>query len=228
MSETILATDKEAIGALKDIGVKAKPWRNSDDFAPPADVNYRGELRVHTGGKPVLVATDPTFRQAILRPTIGMFEGDDFLVGMDETANFVCRLPMAVETVSEAHEVLRPKGLLPLAKRQGEWFFTPVKEYDKEERCECGKRLTEHEVTLSVAPESLRSPSSGVTTHSVRQFTHRGVTYAKGMVTDDRKGRHAPVDLGDTWHRVDRNTERVIQQKPVRRGRMSQAVRNFD
>lgn len=225
MSDTILATDREAIGVFKELGVKAKPWRNSDDFAPPADVNYRGELRIHTGGKPVLVATDAKFRQAILRPTLGMFEGDDFLVGMDETANFVCRLPEAVETVDEAHKVLRPQGLLPHAKRQGEWFFTPVKEYDKEVRCPCGSSLDEHEHLLS--EENLRS-RVGTTTHRVSQFTHRGVTYAKGVVTDERKGRHVPVDLGDEWHRVDRNMERVIQQKPTRIGHLRQAARNFD
>lgn len=227
MSETILATDKEAIGALKDIGVKAKSWRNSDGFAPPADVNYRGELRVHTGGQPVLVATDTTFHQAIMRPTRGMFEGSDFLVGMDETANFVCRLPKRVETVEEAHEVLRPEGLLPHAKRQGEWFFTPVREYDKAENCACGKPLTECGKNLSVVSMALSS-RSGVTTHLVRQFSHRGVTFAKGLVEDNRKGRHAPVDLGDTWHRVDRNTEQVIQQKPIRESLMQQAARRYD
>ena len=64
--------------------------------------------------------------------------------------------------------------------------------------------------------------------HRVLQFSHAGVTYAKGLVTDERKGRHAPVDLGDEWHRVDRNTEREIQQKPAHVGRLRQAARNFD
>lgn len=225
MGDTILATNREAIGMFKRLGVKAKSWRNTNDFAPPADVNYRGALRIHTGGQPALVATDAKFRQAVLRPTVGMFIGDDFLVGMDETANFVCRLPQQVDSVEEAHEVLRPKGLLPHAKRQGEWFFTPVKEYDKDEKCECGKPLAEHEGRLSM--DNLRS-RSGDTTHRVRQFTHMGVTYAKGLVEDERNGRHAPVDLGNEWHRVDRNTERDIQQKPAHVGRLRQAARNFD
>ena len=123
MSDTILATDRQAIGMFKKLGVKAKSWRNTDDFAPPADVNYRGELRIHTGGQPVLVASDsdvPSGRVATDRRDVhwGRLPRGD---GRD--GELRVPLPKQVDSVDEAHQVLRPKGLLPHAKRQGEWFL---------------------------------------------------------------------------------------------------------
>jgi hypothetical protein len=210
MSDTI-TDDRQLIRELRDIGVKAKRWINSGPYAPPADVNYKGELRVHTGSKPELVATDNKFKQAVIRCTDGPYNGEDFLIGMDETANFVCRLPVSVASVDQAHEILRPTGVMPHTTRQGEWFFVPV-----EKPCPCGKMPGEH--TRGIDPHM----RLGGTTHKVETgLIHMGVTFAKGKVLDDRKGRHAPVDLGDTWHQVFPNTERQLHQAPAK-------VRRFD
>jgi hypothetical protein len=198
----VLATDREAISEFKKLGVKAKRWRDSSDIAPPADVNYRNELRVHTGGRPELIATDLGHRQAILKPTVGTYVGESFLVGMDETAPFVCRLPQPVATVEEAHTVLRPLGVLPHTLRQGEWFFVP------DPQCSCDRPLEEH------AHGRMRL---GGTTHvALTGFAHGGRWFAKGLVHDERKGRHAPVDLGEDWYEVKRNTERDLIKPPAR------------
>jgi hypothetical protein len=207
-----IADSKQFIGELKEIGVKAKAWRASGDRTPPADVNYRGELRIHTGGQPELVATDGFHRQAIVRPTTGAYRGDSFLIGMDETANFVCRLPQGANptTVEEAHDILRPKGVMPHTIRQGEWFFVPT------DKCSCGLGLDDH-----VRGHGVSVRLQG-TTHTVEQgIVHGGSYYAKGRVMDDREGRHADVDLGDKWHQVFHNTERDMMREPDR-------VRRFD
>jgi hypothetical protein len=56
-----------------------------------------------------------------------------FLVGRDERQLFMCRLPRACTTVTEAHAALRvpeadleARSVLERAIRQGEWFFVPA------------------------------------------------------------------------------------------------------
>lgn len=192
-----LVRDRDLIHELRKIGVKAKRWRNHNSDAPPADVNYRGELRIHTAGLPALVATDKGFRQAIIRPQTGRFRAESFLVGMDETSNFVCRLPTYVDSVADAHEALRPLGVMPHTIRQGEWFFVPVDSplhLTRDNRVWYDQRL-------------------GETTHRAAEFvvTVSGKQYARGVISDTRQGRHAPVNLGkETWHEVFHNTEKII------------------
>ncbi len=208
---TTLITDDQFIDELRKTGIAAKRWRNTGEFTPPADVNYKGELRVHTGGQPELIATDEKFRQAIIRPTRGRYDGESFLVGMDETSNFVCRLPEAVDTVEKAHEVLRPTGLLPHTVRQGEWFFVPV----ENEVVSIGDMNYMPNRTLQGTTHSAEHTVEGYLRDKDGKIT-RHVLLAKGLISDSRKGRHAPVDLGDKWHEVIRNTERPIAVEPAR------------
>lgn len=50
-----------------------------------------------------------------------------FLVGQDERHYFIAQLPRLVNTVHEAHAVLRPPHTGRVGtKRQGEWFFVPL------------------------------------------------------------------------------------------------------
>lgn len=53
---------------------------------------------------------------------------NNLLVGFDEKSTFICQLPEKVNSVKEAHEVLRPKDISNKAVRVGEWFFDPIDE----------------------------------------------------------------------------------------------------
>lgn len=119
-----------------------------------------------------------------------------FLVGMDETAHFVAQLPEKVQSVDEAHDVLKPalaKGVDDV-KRQGEWFFVPVTNPS------IIKELTAREPLLRM--ESLEGNSS----HSATIVNYQHRKYALGLVVDRRKGHHKTLLL-PTWHRVIRNLE---------------------
>lgn len=216
----VLVSDKEFIDTLRGIGVKAKAWRNSGEFIPPADVNYKGELRVHTGGQPELIATDETFKQAVIQPTFGRYQGQSFLVGMDETSNFVCRLPQPVKTVQEAHEILKPLGIGDHAKRQGEWFMTP------KEICACGRALPKTVEEGNDTGHYIQSNRSlGETTHRAEEsFRCSSRVFARGFIADERVGRHAPLNLGTTWHEAQHNTELSLDREPSR----PRKVRSFD
>jgi len=215
----VMEKDGVFIEELRKVGIRAKRWRNRGTYAPPADVNYKGELRVHTGGKPELIATDNHFRQAVIRLTDGRYKYESFLVGMDETSNFVCRLPTGARTVEEAHEILRPMGALPHTIRQGEWFFIPV----ENGKCKCGSSLDDQE--WDGVHEQRGATMLGGTTHRAERVARHGSqrTYVKGKVADTRSGRHAPVDLGERWHEAVHNTEKALDQEPQRT-----TVRRFD
>lgn len=119
-----------------------------------------------------------------------------FLVGMDETAHFVAQLPEKVQSVDEAHDVLKPalaKGVNDV-KRQGEWFFVPVTNPS------ILKELTAREPSLRM--ERLETFSS----HSATMVNYQHRKYALGLVADRRKGHHKTLLL-PTWHRVIRNLE---------------------
>jgi hypothetical protein len=197
--------DKQLIKELKKVGITAKRWINSGTYAPPADVNYRGELRVHTGGTSQLIDTNEHFHQAIIRPTSGRYRGEDFLVGMDETSNFVCRLPVLVESVDRAHEILRPMGVMPHTIRQGEWFFVPAV------KCACGAELG-----VGNHKGGQRTRLGGTTHVAALAVNHMDRMYAMGRIEDDRSGRHAPVDLGEKWHEAFHNTEKQLDREPQR------------
>ncbi len=64
----------------------------------------------------------------VVTATVNRSRENTFLMGMDETSHFISILPEKVNSVEEAHKILRPKGLSKKAKRQGEFFFTPVSE----------------------------------------------------------------------------------------------------
>lgn len=119
-----------------------------------------------------------------------------FLVGMDETAHFVAQLPEKVQSVDEAHDVLKPalaKGVNDV-KRQGEWFFVPVTNPS------ILKELTAREPSLRM--ERLETFSS----HSATMVNYQHRKYALGLVVDRREGHHKTLLL-PTWHRVIRNLE---------------------
>lgn len=122
-----------------------------------------------------------------------------FLVGYDESSQFIAALPEAAESVEHAHEILRPEGVPADALRQGEWFFVPA---TKDESKRCWEKVT-------------RRPDAMDMRRFERFSTHRGTTvlldkqrFAIGVVHDTRRSRHHPLMLPD-WHKVVRNREIV-------------------
>lgn len=125
---------------------------------------------------------------------------NNFLIGMDETHHFIAPLPKKVTSVQQAHALLRPKGLSAAALRQGEWFFDPVKEL----------AANALDKVVSVASRRIHRIELGQSTHAansalVMKGTYSG-TYARGYITDNRKGHHKPLFLR-AWHKIVRNKE---------------------
>lgn len=130
-----------------------------------------------------------------------------FLIGMDETHNFISMLPKKASSVEEAHEILRPK-VSDKAIRQGEFFFDPVVSHKILERLDekmSNMRWYRNGWRILMTNLESRSSHIGVLTQRIN-----GQLYAFGMVLDTRKGRHAPLLL-NTWHKVVRNREVVIR-----------------
>lgn len=123
----------------------------------------------------------------------------NLLVGMDETAHFVAALPKRVDSVKEAHEILKPEDLPENnVVRQGEWFFEPVdnETYEKLEMLV--------ELNPNLLGEKVMERNS---THKAKQGIYiKNDLYVIGYIIDTRKDRHDPIYLGD-WHRVVRNKE---------------------
>lgn len=130
-----------------------------------------------------------------------------FLLGMDETAHFICQLPTQVSTVDEAHDVLKPPEVKRTKqdwKRQGEWFFVPV-----------GNQRLITQLNARIANAVFRPLEggrqygagwSGGSSHQGLVLNYGGKQYALGTIMDRRKGHHAPLILSK-WHRVIRNRE---------------------
>jgi len=124
-----------------------------------------------------------------------------FLVGFDTHASrpFISQLKKPVKTVQEARAELLPDGvtLKDGHKRQGEWFFNPVSQKLSSELNRNIHRAYHNSVDAS---------RWGGTSHRAMILEYGPKTYAIGMVTDRRKGRHEPLFL-DGWHEVIRNNE---------------------
>lgn len=147
-----------------------------------------------------------------------------FLVGQDETSQFISMLPKKAKSVEEAHKILRPKRVTSDAIRQGEWFFQPVSEALS--KILDAKVAEQPDIMDDVYPLDKEGDES---THWCTQVTlseskYKG-KYAEriftiGWVTDRRRrlrttrrrsGRrtfshHAPLFLAD-WHEIIKNRE---------------------
>lgn len=136
--------------------------------------------------------------EADVTARVGKATAMHFLVGMDETHNFISPLPRRANSVKEAHEMLRPKEIKAKTLRQGEWFFKPCGEITKK-RIE--KAISEDPRILGNRVLELHSAHSA---RSAVQLNKK--TYARGYIIDRRPGRHKPLFLPD-WHEVVRNKE---------------------
>lgn len=133
-----------------------------------------------------------------------------FLVGFDERRQFICMLPERVESVKQAHKVLRPAGISSKALRHGEWFLDPV---SNDIRKKIEAHILRHPTQVAMRPLESYSSHWAVTVRVEKQ------TYANMVVYDTRQDRHGPINL-DGWHRVVRNNEvvpRSTQQRNTQR-----------
>lgn len=133
-----------------------------------------------------------------------------FLMGFDETRQFIAMLPRKCASVEEAHEALRPDHVKPGTPRQGEFFFVPI---TQEERAMLEKKLhTSKPMVRPLEGWGERGPSRLASTHQAVSLIRGRTLYVTGMVWDYRPGRHHPLHLVD-WHRVVRNRERVVREQ---------------
>lgn len=123
-----------------------------------------------------------------------------FLLGVDESHNFIAPLKEKPTSVEHAYRILKP-GLRPGSVRQGEWFFEPLK---KDEAARIDK-------VASADGRKIKQTTLGGTTHRalstlVVTAAKKRTIYARGYVTDSRHGHHDALFL-PSWHRVVRNKE---------------------
>lgn len=137
----------------------------------------------------------------------------NFLIGKDETSLFIAGLPQPVKSVEAAHKLLRPEGIPADAPRQGEFFFIPATE---EEFKACTNenpqvlrsyRGRSFKVMYSLETGSSHQASEVRANTGSSNYGQAKMVLVKGIISDSRKGHHKDLDLGDTWHKVVRNTE---------------------
>jgi hypothetical protein len=132
-----------------------------------------------------------------------------YLMGLDETHYFIAQVPLLgpLNTVKEAHEILRPpqvayRGKLQeSAKRQGEWFFVPatVKE---------NRELRERAKTEWMIARNARIEEGTGRPHIADEMQHMTIKkirvfFVRGKI---KHPDHKTLVL-DTWHRVYANRE---------------------
>ena len=205
--------DTDAVTEDKKSRRVVRPWRDSRN-------RMRYNVRVRCTG------------------TIPEGQPNHLLIGFDENSQFISVLPKRAETVAEAHQVLRPKGISDKAKRQGEWFFDPVSKavatkIEKHIRMH-GEKVIETNRSLVIRRPRQRWVLADQSSHHARKWLQIGkVVYVSGEIYDTRLARHKPLNLGDTWHRVVRNAEvdlvgDTVGQRTTPVNRVAQSTRYFD
>ena len=109
-------------------------------------------------------------------------------------------------TVDEALMLLRPAKLSRSAKRQGEWFFVPVKSYKKpkiEGAVVYAKRVPIVEEDAEKQRDGMHAGASfRQDRHVATEMVVNGAVYVRGMIRD---AEHTALKLGKTWHKVVKN-----------------------
>lgn len=137
-----------------------------------------------------------------------------FLLGVDESYNFIAPLKEKPSSVEHAYRILKP-DLRAGSLRQGEWFFEPLVKAESD-RIEKIAQADSRKVKPFVlggsthrAHSSLAVITPGKGIGKKRKFTR--TLYARGYVVDNRKGHHTALFL-PSWHRVVRNNEIVYKR----------------
>jgi hypothetical protein len=146
-----------------------------------------------------------------------------FLVGMDEMHLFMCQLPKGsgAKSITKAHKVLKPKSIGKKRsnyKRQGEWFFTPVKG-SLANRLEALKKQTEEgKGSERDVRRQFGMRSGGTSRPHVAEWyiSLNNDNYVKGDIVHPD---HHTKTLNQ-WHKVEQNREET--------GQMFQGMTWFD
>lgn len=153
-----------------------------------------------------------------------------FLLGTDESSQFISALPKRVKTIDAAHKSLRPAGITVNTERQGEWFFVPATDV----QARAIERMIAEDPTVIKARWLGAANDNHHMNHRVWDVneepdhgndddtTHVGMStvfyldnlFATGYVVDDRRpegrsSRHDPLWLPD-WHKVVHNLEITV------------------
>jgi hypothetical protein len=145
--------------------------------------------------------------------------GSRFLCSLDEGIYFVSELSGKPDTVAEAFEDLKPAAVKEAesagvkVQRQGEWFAIPSSRMrDGYWRYRLG--CTQAHLTKTVAPIApLPKQDSSSNEHWVRHLELNGELWGRGRMihrnswTGEPTREHRSLLLGDTWHRLVKNTE---------------------
>lgn len=161
--------------------------------------------------------------------TVGKLTVHHFLIGIDETRNFIAPLSRKATSVMMAHRMLKPvKEMRRSALRQGEWFFIPatrdmVRTLEKI-ATDQSRRLKTIRLgsTTHTAQTAVSIPGAKLRGKKRLKGMRRGIRrspatiYARGYITDSRKGHHRSLFL-PKWTKVVRNKEAVIKVSPQQR-----------
>lgn len=204
------------------------------DLTPrEVEINNQRKMQPLYGGIPggITAITPIWIITGIVTARVGKETVNHFLIGIDETRNFIAPLPRKATSVMMARRMLKPaKEMRRKAVRQGEWFFIPA---TREMASKLEKIATEQS-------SKVKSMQLGKTTHTAKSAIvikgpkprkrkgkkqgNRPLTiYARGYITDARRGHHRSLFL-PKWSQVVRNKEAEIkvspqQQKTARRRR---------
>lgn len=140
--------------------------------------------------------------------TVPAFD-NSFLIGYDEVKCFISQLPEHAASVKEAHRMLRPLGVGPKARRQGEWFFAPCSQAEVKTLQDHMKRSKGNRIH---ADSKKLTPIERGSTHCMTNYVTIGEThFVRGEIIDTRALRHHSLNL-EGWHRVVRNNEITAQE----------------
>jgi hypothetical protein len=124
------------------------------------------------------------------------------LLGIDEVAHFICALPEKPESVTHAHEILRPKNLKNGTVRVSKAVAKKLNQHLQKNSAHWSRDLRRN----GIRPSWLERRSSHFATSSLR-FENK--LYVIGCVLDTRSSHHEPLMLNG-WHEVIRNREIVM------------------
>ena len=197
-------------------GVAATARNSNPLVIPGATLTYT---------KPVLAAKQPKDKtlaryEVTVSAEVKETRTNTFLMGMDETSHFISILPKQVQSVEEAHDLLKPAELKDAkdVKRQGEFFFTPVEQSEVEDYIKDNKN---HVIRKGVTLEDRSNHHAGEAVVNLGKWgTVTKVIYVRGLIYDKRGYRHAPIHLDEVWHKVTRNKEVDLKLQPSQRRRV--------
>ncbi|HAX18281.1 MAG TPA: hypothetical protein DCY00_06775 [Actinobacteria bacterium] len=129
--------------------------------------------------------------------------GRYFICGMDEGRYFVSELPKKARSVEEAFKILIPKAAKILIskgagyKRQGEWFFIPVKDTEI--------KIPAIKVKDQLKMKALPAKESSALHTATRMIKDKNYFFVKGIIRHSTR-EHRSLKLGDEFHVAFKNT----------------------